>query len=100
MTDREKLIEAMAQAIGTIDHTKHHHQHYVALARAALTAIEAAGAWKLVPVEPTEAMLKSARLAPVNDFREHEPLFSDYAVIYRAMLAAAPSPTSPEGQKP
>ena len=103
MTDREKLIEAMAQAIGTIDHTKHHHQHYVALARAALTAIEAAGAWKLVPVKPTEAMIGAGvegNPTAWNTWTDRG-FVADVAIdVYGAMLAAAPSPTSPEGQKP
>lgn len=45
--------------------------------------------YKLVPVEPTEAMLAAARVAPTNSFRSHGPHYSDYASIYAAMLSAS-----------
>ena len=115
LTDREKLIEAMAQAIGTIDHTKHHHQHYVALARAALTAIEAAGAWQPIRTAPdnVKVLLFCPRRGPSNpervemDYAISGVQIGPYSSISRHPWAthwqyppAAPSPTSPEGQKP
>lgn len=45
--------------------------------------------WKLVPVEPTEAMIK------VGDAQLDSGAYAER--IYRAMLAAAPTPSSPKG---
>jgi hypothetical protein len=44
--------------------------------------------WKLVPIEPTDEMVKAGR--------DVEPLHSTSADVYRAILASSPSPT--EGQ--
>lgn len=50
MSERDRLIEAMAQAIADANHGTLIWEMYVDDARAALAAIEAAG-WRLVPPE-------------------------------------------------
>lgn len=54
--------------------------------------------WKLVPVEPTDAMT-AAGFSPF--LAAHDPMFSanePCRPIYRAMIAAAPLPASPDTQ--
>ena len=41
--------------------------------------------WKLVPVEPTPEMMRSGMSVPLNKAARHN-------AVYRAMLAAAPTP--------
>ncbi len=50
------------------------------------------GGWKLVPVEPTEAMLTATGKAWTPTMQEMWPMIC--GDIYRAMLAAAPEPDS------
>jgi hypothetical protein len=47
--------------------------------------------YQLVPIEPTEAMLKAANMAAVTAI-EWDELFYVEKTVYRAMLAAAPQP--------
>jgi hypothetical protein len=64
---------------------------------AALLARLRAGAqerWKLVPVEPTEAMIDAHFVAHAKA----ESIFADPSDIWRAMLAAAPSPAKEGGR--
>ncbi|WP_288081560.1 hypothetical protein [Pseudomonas sp.] len=51
--------------------------------------------WKLVPVEPTEAMLQAGIDTPcvITGKDEHDQI-EDYRSMYRAMLSAAPSAPS------
>ena len=44
--------------------------------------------WKLVPVEPTPEMMRSGMSVPFNKAARHN-------AVYRAMLAAAPTPAAP-----
>jgi hypothetical protein len=47
--------------------------------------------YKLVPVEPTPEMINAGRICPMptdSEWDEDE----DYSAVYRAMLAAAPTP--------
>ena len=47
--------------------------------------------YKLVPVEPTPEMINAGRICPMptdSEWDEEE----DYSAVYRAMLAAAPTP--------
>jgi hypothetical protein len=105
----EGMVEAVAQAIflkanpnaqepyASSSSLKWLYEHY---ARAALEAAlshraqEADGGWVRVPKEPTEAM-KDA----VTDVRREygDTLRDNCADVWRAMLAAAPSSTSPKG---
>ncbi len=51
--------------------------------------------WRLVPVEPTEAMIEA-------HFRAHaeaKTVFADVPVIWKAMINAAPLPTPPTGKE-
>jgi hypothetical protein len=72
--------------------------HAVQTIRAALPPSPAVvSGWKLVPVEPTEAMTK-AGFGPF--LAAHDPFFNKNeptAPIYRAMLAASPSPPALDG---
>jgi hypothetical protein len=71
------------KCISTRDHKMHRK-----LARAALTAIEASG-WKIVPVEPSDAMVAAGANADIEDFCG----MTCVANIYRAMIAASPKAT-------
>jgi len=47
--------------------------------------------YKLVPVEPTPEMINAGRICPMpTDIEWDED--EDYSAVYRAMLAAAPTP--------
>jgi hypothetical protein len=62
---------------------------------AAHQAVAAEGApegWKLVPVEPTDAMSDAAMAT------ESDNTYASYETIYRAMVASAPSPKSAASQ--
>lgn len=91
MTDTipEAVIEAMC-AGGSM------YGHPLPLPRAriagALQAAQALG-WKLVPVEPTEAMRAAARQPirePVRLRASDGAWLADHSVGYRAMIAASP----------
>lgn len=66
-------------------------------ARAALAAVEAGG-WRLVPVEPTGAMVEAARRVQIDPCQDRETGYTlgegDEGVqgVWRAMLKAAPQP--------
>jgi hypothetical protein len=96
MKHDDKIVEAVAVAIyqgrngkgcvhwGRLPHS--HQAPYLSDARAAITAYQAE-AWqghKLVPIEPTEAMMDAA-IAAVE-----KPCFPQD--IYAAMVEAAPNP--------
>jgi hypothetical protein len=57
--------------------------------------------WKLVPIEPTEAM-KRAAFGPIMDGGRNGPLTSDYIrregalAFWAGMVRAAPAPPSPQ----
>ena len=91
------LIETMARAMFLDDEQDESSwenanglakQIYASNARAAIAAAEAAG-WKLVPVEPTEAMMDAGlcgwQTAPADAY-----VGEVVARVYPAMLAAAP----------
>lgn len=62
---------------------------------------ERAGAegWRLVPVEPTEAMLEAARALHDGDRNDLKSSYNQmHREDYRAMLAAAPSPPDAAGE--
>ena len=117
MTDREKLIEAMAKAI-IMEINRQNIPIYfntMVVARAALTAIEAAGAWQPIRTAPdnVKVLLFCPRRGPSNpervemDYAISGVQIGPYSSISRHPWAthwqyppAAPSPTSPEGQKP
>lgn len=70
-------------------------------AREALSALQAPsapaemGGWKLVPVEPTEAMLDAAHDVPIDCYDDDTTCYTsnrEASAIYRAMLKAAPAP--------
>ncbi|WP_447873951.1 hypothetical protein [Serratia fonticola] len=48
---------------------------------------------KLVPVEPTEDMIAAAMMCDDVEFNSDETFCVNFGNIYRAMLAAAPTPT-------
>lgn len=52
--------------------------------------------WKLVPVEPTEEMLKAALIYSSYPQEKEEQLMEDRLTDYRLMLAAAPTPPAQE----
>ena len=92
MTDQTDLVEAVARACAASDDETagaRYTNYWADMARAALAAIEAAG-WRVVPVEPTEAMkvagLKQAMMAEPDGF------INQAIAAYVAMLAAAPKP--------
>lgn len=77
-----------------VDFPDHVHQAGID-ADAALSAIEAAG-WLVVPVEPTEPMRFAGGTVCEQIMFEGHPLasgviFDDMAIVYTAMLSAAPS---------
>lgn len=92
MTHDEKIVEAVARAIAEAggEEFSDAPASFRDIARAAITAFQAE-AWqgyKLVPIEPTEAMMDAA-IAAVE-----KPCFPQD--IYAAMVKAAPnSPASP-----
>jgi hypothetical protein len=91
MSDRDKLIEAMARGMA-IDARAYegpdlHWRAYVDDAQSALAAIEANG-FAVVPREPTEAM-KIAAFEAAGPHTEECPLD-----VWRAMIAAAPNPST------
>lgn len=107
MSDNEipsNVIEAMAEEISFSGCLYCENDKFVEL-RAALKAAEQAG-WKLVPVEPTEEMLKAASetkamqavdsclaIAAIHGCGLHRPDSSADAPLahaYRAMIAASP----------
>lgn len=105
MTDRDKLIEAMARsmalAAGAYEGPELHWLGYEDDAQAALAAIEANGL-VVVPREPTEAMLKAAAAAmspgkrPTNRFVSNS---EKHRIRYTAMIGAAPLHAAPnEGE--
>jgi hypothetical protein len=96
MTDRDKLIEAMAAALADEEGLRptEHSRRWVRQAKAVLTAIEANGL-VVVPREPTEAMIEAGE---DQEWRMHVEtvLGTDrWRRVYRAMLAAAPLPDAP-----
>jgi hypothetical protein len=81
MTDRDKLIEAMAAALADEEGLRptEHSRRWVRQAKAALSAIVANG-FAVVPVEPSAVQIAAGwRYA-----------FQQSAQCYRAMIAAAP----------
>ena len=54
--------------------------------------------WKLVPVDPTESMLESARLATESEGLTTTTWLRN--CVYRAMLAAAPKPEQSDNLPP
>lgn len=89
------LIEAIARAIASADGYSFDgpdDPHYVPLAQAALTAITEAG-YAVVPVEPTEAMLKAAADQVTYDIDSEQAVkfITPYAAdtAYRTMILAA-----------
>ncbi len=90
--DRAELIRRGRQASSVVDNAEGKN----ALIRDLCDALEAAPAvpdgWKLVPVEPTEAMRKAWNAHPSND----SSYFSEN--FYRAMLAAAPEAPGQEAR--
>jgi hypothetical protein len=90
MTDRDKLIEAMATAMVGETVMSDRVRGWNDFAQAALTALEALGLAG-VPREPTEAMLDAGYAVDGGVVCVEQ--------IYRAMLAAAPLPAAPnEGE--
>ena len=86
MTDSNRLIEAMVDAMFEADGNGAPNAPWIDLARASITAIEAAG-YRVVPVEPTEEMADAGTdarwqsvIRDANNVRE----------IWTAMLSAAP----------
>lgn len=65
-----------------------------AYARAAVEANSVPDGWKLVPVEPTEAMVQKALHLDLSYMPGHEG--PDRAAVYRAMLSASPAPAQQE----
>lgn len=96
----ETLVDAMARAIERLNPTWKDAQ---AEARAALAAIEAAG-WRVVPVEPTEAMANAVYDALLDAYAEHPTWDEPKHVIeglnvgplLKAAIAAAPRPEPSE----
>lgn len=84
----DKLIEAVAKAVADSDRMqldpKVYEPRYLRYARAALAAIEASG-YAVVPVEPTEAMLKA--------LNEYAMCAGYIPEGYTAMLSARPEVT-------
>lgn len=91
-TTREQLVEAMARAMAlTFEQQRDtpfelYDREAMALARAALSAIEAAGA-AVVPVEATDAMVTAA----IDREDEGTKAGTFYHAIYAAMVAARPT---------
>lgn len=57
--------------------------------------------WKLVPSEPTEAMCQAGENRHTRVMDNDDPDFEtpdEFAVIYKAMIAAAPSPVHKDGE--
>lgn len=96
MTPTDTLREAVARAIAVRDGSDGlNWTAYASDADAALSAIEAAG-WLVVPVEPTEPMRFAGGTVCEQIMFEGHPLasgviFDDMAIVYTAMLSAAPS---------
>ena len=86
----KKLVEVVARGMQTAEEwsTFWGHDDACKLAQAALRAIEAAG-YRIVPVEPTEEMLKKGVHAFQHSYASEDTL-ADWRANYRAMLAAAP----------
>ena len=94
MSAREDAVAAAAAEYGK-EAGLNHTQRMVKAIAAYEAALFAAG-WVMVPVEPTEAMQKAAPRAvwgdcwnELDDDAQAEAM-ADCAVIYRAMIAAAP----------
>ena len=99
MSERETMIEVMARAIlqdfeDGADMSTHAVPERAASrhARAALTALEAAGV-RLVPVEATSEMIQMAESLHTID----ELTTDEYRRAYKAMIAF--SPYAPEGTR-
>lgn len=103
---RDQLVETMARAMcrddfGEVEHEGHvvadrpeNWTPYIPLATAALTAIEAAG-MRVVPVEPTEAMIQGW----INEWHEGVGVIVLNDLMrrgYRSMLAAAQEDSTSE----
>ncbi len=101
MTDTDALVEAVAKAIqdttcrvisedslGVVA-TSLPDDECVNAARAALSAIEAAG-WRVVPVEPTQEMIEAGLEGEVVRDSSGTSWRSPTAYVYSAMLSAAP----------
>ena len=99
MTEREKLIEAMARAIlaaelwpGSWDRANEPERgHVLYKATSTLAAIEASGA-VVVPVEATEGMERAGGLA----LHRCSGAFGSAGACYAAMLAAGPYAKEPK----
>lgn len=78
MTDAEGLVEAVAEALAPF-----HGEDKLEVARAALSAISAAG-WAVVPREATDKMRTEGSIA-LNDHKV-QPM----AKVWEAMVDAAP----------
>lgn len=91
MTD--ELIKVMAAAIADLSET--YCKSFLEEARAALVAIQAAG-YRVVPLEPTEAMataMLDANIHPPHQWDGSVSVRAQNAHIYAAMIAAAPKVT-------
>ena len=90
MNDRQQLA-----AMG--EHLAEQQQQPLCMAKrieeleAQVRALTAPEGWQLVPVEPTKDMCEAGAIAPVKNRQSETTWIGD---IYRAMLAAAPSPDS------
>lgn len=54
--------------------------------------------WKLVPIEPTDAMREAASKADDDGFEAGRSYGASGMEIYASMIAAAPLPPVPEGE--
>jgi hypothetical protein len=54
-------------------------------------SLQVPNGYKLVPVEPTPEMINAGRICPMPTDTEWDE-DEDYSAVYRAMLAAAPTP--------
>jgi hypothetical protein len=96
MTDREKLIETVAEAIYKAQWCLDRAHEYD-LARAAIDAINASGTHRVVPVEPTDEMCMAAhqRTAGWLNLERHgsglTQALMKARLRYKAMLDAAPA---------
>ena len=106
MTDTDALVEEIAKAMfvrpfrdGPVQLSvavpswggvgAHKREEFRNHARAALSAIEAAG-WRVVPVEPTQEMIEAGLEGEVVRDSSGTSWRSPTAYVYSAMLSAAP----------
>lgn len=93
MTEREKLIEVMAEAICEATNMNRVGRLELEAATAALTALEASGV-RLVPDKPTEHMER--QMVDLRAIQDNQG-WKDTVDIYRTGVAASPYVPGSEG---